>query len=71
MEDEDSNFYINEKVIEGHGHGNPITFTELKNLINKVEKSMCKIKGIGEKGTGFLLDKIFQKLKLIIINHFL
>ena len=51
--------YINENKISGHGK--PITFKQLKDMLEKGENSMVKIKYIGVKGTGFFLNKIFHQ----------
>ena len=56
--------YINEKKIKGHG--NPISFKDLRKLEEKSDNSMCKIEYKGNIGTAFFLSKIFHQLNIII-----
>ena len=51
--------YINENNIQGHG--NPISFIQLKDILEKGENSMVKIETIGKIGAGFFFNKIFQQ----------
>ena len=66
---------INESLIVGHG--NPISFIDLRKLDYKSEKSMCKIEYNGKKGSGFFYKqniskiKYYNKLFLMTNNHIL
>ena len=53
------NEYKNENLIVGHG--NPISFIDLRKLDVKSENSMCKIEYDGKKGSAFFLNKILKK----------
>ena len=70
-----NNDYINESLIVGHG--NPISFIDLRKLDYKNEKSMCKIEYNGKKGSGFFYKqniskiKYYNKLFLMTNNHIL
>ena len=67
--------YINEDKIEGHG--NPITLKQLKDIIEKGENGIVKIKYIEVKGTGFFFKQNIPSIKynnkyfLMTNNHVL
>ena len=73
----DSNEYINECKIEGHGY--PISFINLRILDRISENSICKVKGHmfdykdgvykSTKESGFFLNKMYQ-ISNFIINIF-
>ena len=71
---EDTN-YTNENKIEGHG--NPITLEKLKDIIEKGENAMVKIKFFGLTGTGFFFKQNISSIKfnnkyfLMTNNHVL
>ena len=67
--------YINEKKIKGHG--NPISFKDLRKLEEKSDNSMCKIEYKGNIGTAFFFRqnissiKYYNKIFLITNSHVL
>ena len=69
------NEYKNENLIVGHG--NPISFIDLRKLDVKSENSMCKIEYDGKKGSAFFFKqniekiKYYNKLFLMTNNHIL
>ena len=67
--------YIHEQIIKGHGA--PIPIDKLKDLFEKAENAMVKIKFIEIKGTGFFFKqnissiKYYNKYFLMTNNHVL